>query len=308
MTTKNHDTLVRRLAMMLVKLNQGASLDPRELADEFGVNLRTIQRDINDRFGYLPLEKIDGKYRMAPAFLGQLTLKDVERFASLAGVGGLYPAGATEFMREIFDIRIESALMVKGHHYEDLAGKESVFRVLEQAIIARQTIGFSYRKDDGSKTYSGIEPYKMVNQKGIWYLAGKDGGKLKTFSFAKMERVIVSAETFVIDPSVEKTLAAEDGIWLGVTKIEIVLKVSKDVASYFKRRKLIANQVIEKELADGGLIVSCKVGHPNQVMPIVRYWIPHLRVISPEGLQAELELQLTAYVKGNAPGPYVEHF
>lgn len=304
MTVKNHDTLVRRLAMMLVKLNQGESLDPLKLTEEFGVTLRTIQRDINQRFGYLPLEKSDGKYRMAPAFLGRLTLKDVERFASLAGIGGLFPSLSTEYLREIFDNRIESALMVKGHHYEDLAGKESVFRGLEQAIIARQTISFSYRKDDGGKNYSGIEPYKLLNQKGIWYLAGKDSGKLKTFSFAKIERLMVLDETFVIDPTVDKTLIDEDGIWLGEAKIELVLKISKDVADYFKRRKLIANQVIEKELSDGGLIVSCKVGHPNQVMPIVRYWIPHLRVISPEGLQAELELQLTGYVQGNALGSY----
>jgi hypothetical protein len=76
-----------------------------------------------------------------------------------------------------------------------------------------------------------------------------------------------------------------------------VLKVDREVAGYFKRRKLIANQVIEKELEDGGLIVSAKVGHPNQVLPIVRYWIPHLRVISPEGLQAELERELTRYVE-----------
>jgi hypothetical protein len=32
-----HDTLVYRLAQMLVKLNQGERLDPQALADEFGV-------------------------------------------------------------------------------------------------------------------------------------------------------------------------------------------------------------------------------------------------------------------------------
>ncbi len=31
-----------------------------------------------------------------------------------------------------------------------------------------------------------------------------------------------------------------------------------------------ANQVIEKELEDGGLIVSAKAGHVNHVLPIVR--------------------------------------
>jgi hypothetical protein len=42
------------------------------------------------------------------------------------------------------------------------------------------------------------------------------------------------------------------------------------VADYFKRRKLVANQVIVKELEDGGLLVSSKVAHINQILPTVR--------------------------------------
>ena len=44
----NHDTLVYRLEQMLIKFNQGKKLDPHELADEFHVNIRTIQRDLNE--------------------------------------------------------------------------------------------------------------------------------------------------------------------------------------------------------------------------------------------------------------------
>ena len=75
------------------------------------------------------------------------------------------------------------------------------------------------------------------------------------------------------------------------------MKVGKEVAGLFKRRKLIDNQVIEKELEDGGLILSAKVGHVNQVLPIVRYWIPHLRIISPEALQQQIEAGLVEYMK-----------
>lgn len=82
----NHDTLVYRLAQMLVKLN------PQALADEFGVNLRTIQRDLNVRFAYLPLQKTDGYYHLDPTFLGKLSIKEVDRFAGLAGVRGLFPS------------------------------------------------------------------------------------------------------------------------------------------------------------------------------------------------------------------------
>lgn len=296
MANENHDTLVFRLAQMLVKLNQGENLDPRSLAGEFGVNLRTVQRDLNVRFAYLPLQKTKGSYHLDPTFLGKLSTRDVERFASLAGVRGLFPSLSDDFLRDIFDSRMQTALLVKGHHYEDLAGKESVFRLLEQAIVARRHVTFDYSKDGGIKSYAGVAPYKLINQKGIWYLAGRDGDKIKTFSFTLIECLRVLDSIFAPDTSVDKTLLEEDGIWFGEEKKEIVLKIAKEVAGYFRRRRLIANQVIEKELEDGGLIVSAKVGHPNQVLPIVRYWIPHIRIISPEGLQAEMETAIREYV------------
>ena len=296
MTAGNHDTLVYRLAQILVKLNQGEKLDPLALADEFGVNQRTIQRDLNVRFAYLPLQKTGGRYHLDPAFLGKLNTRDIERFAGLAGVRGLFPSFSDEFLRDIFDSRMQSALLVKGHNYENLAGREEDFRQLEQAIVARRRVAFDYRKVDGLKPYTGVEPYKLVNHKGIWYLAARDGEKLKAFAFGKITALRLLDATFAHDPEIERQLREEDGIWLGEKK-EIVFKVASEIASYFKRRKLIANQVVEKELEDGGLIVSARVGHVNEVLPIVRYWIPHIRIISPEGLQEELERALLAYVE-----------
>jgi predicted DNA-binding transcriptional regulator YafY len=300
----NHDTLVYRLAQMLIKLNQGEKLDPLALADEFGVNLRTIQRDLNERFAYLPLQKTDGRYHLDATFLGKLSTKDVERFAGLAGVRGLFPSLNDDFLRDIFDSRVQDALLVKGHNYENLAGKEQQFKELEKAIIARQQVSFDYRKTEGVKHYATASPYKLLNLKGIWYLAAVDDEKLKTFSFAKLDHVKVLDSAFGWSKAVDDRLAAEDGIWFTETQQEIVLKVNAKVAGYFKRRKLIANQVIEKELADGGLLISTKVGHQNQILPIIRYWLPHIRVISPESIQEELERALSDYLKhvGDVPG------
>lgn len=298
MTTSNHDTLVYRLAQMLVKLNQGEKLDPQELADEFGVNLRTIQRDLNVRFAYLQLQKAGGRYQLDPAFLGKLSTKDIDRFAALAGVSGLFPSLSDDFLRDIFDTRMQSALLVKGHNYEKLAGKEQLFRELEQAIVARKQISFGYEKADGQKkSYSGVAPYKLINNKGIWYLAAVDGAKLKAFSFTKIEHFRLMDASFEWDAAIDKQLVSEDGIWLSEEKQEVVMKVSRDVAGYFKRRKLMTNQVIEKELEDGGLLISAKVGHPNQVLPIIRYWVPNIRIISPESLQEEMEKGLVDYLK-----------
>ncbi len=95
---------------------------------------------------------VNGLYQLDPTFLGKLNTRDIERFASLAGISGLFPSLSDDFLRDIFDARIQSALLIKGHNYEDLAGKEGLFRLLEQAIVARRHIAFDYMKDEGTKT------------------------------------------------------------------------------------------------------------------------------------------------------------
>lgn len=294
-----HDKLAYRLSQILVKLNDGESLDPLALAAEFGVHRRTIQRDLNLRFASLNLKRVGGCYQINPAHLGKLSIEDIERFTNLAGVRGLFPKTTGDSMRDMVERNNHSALLVKGNHYEDLNGKEGAFNQLEQVISTHQRIAFDYLKPEGRKSYAAIEPYKLVNHNGIWYLAGKDGDKLKSWTFTKIEN-LQTLDTFTPDPSVHETLTKEDGIWLNAKKIEVVLKVSRAVAGYFLRRSLIAHQVIEKELEDGGLIVSCKVAHQNQILPIVRYWLPNVRIISPESYQATLEAELKAYLQGTA--------
>jgi len=285
-----------RLVEILRRLNEGERIDPKALVSDFGVNLRTVQRDLNERFAFLELEKKDGLYSINRTRLGRLTLQDVQRFAGLAGLQGLYPRLSTEMLRDILDASRQSALLVRGHNHEDLSDSEPVFRQLQAAILAHQVLSFEYRKPEGPKLVQGLRPYKLVNQGGIWYLAATDNGQLKSYAFTKIDRLLVGPDTFTPDPAIHQVLAEEDSVWLNLRKTEVVLKVAPAAAGYFMRRKLIDGQKTVKELEDGGLIVSGLIAHPNQILPIVRYWIPSVRVISPEGLQAELEGQLRAYL------------
>ena len=66
--------------------------------------------------------------------------------------------------------------------------------------------------------------------------------------------------------------------------MEVVLKVDKEVSHYFKRRNILPNQALVKELEDGGILVSSKVAFSEEVLKLVRYWIPYVSVISPVGL------------------------
>lgn len=293
---RDHDRLAARLTHILIKLNQGEELDPALLAAEFSVHRRTILRDLNERFAYLPLEKNNGRYKIAPAYLGRITFRDIERFAELAGLRGLYPALNTEFLRELFDSRLQESLLVHGHSYEEMRDHIKQFRHLQQAIIDAKVVSINYQKGDTTKTIT-VHPYKLINNKGIWYLAATDLGKPKAYTLSKINQVILEDEQFAPDESIKRMVEREDSIWLNQNKTEVILKIEPAVAEYFRRRKLIAGQVIEKELSDGGLLVSGKFGHPNQILPIVRYWIPHIRIVSPEAWQNDVESSLIKYLE-----------
>ena len=57
MSTSSFDTIAFRLSELLLRFNAGEALEIKKLADEFGVNERTIRRDLNERFNFLGLEK-----------------------------------------------------------------------------------------------------------------------------------------------------------------------------------------------------------------------------------------------------------
>ncbi|GHU34062.1 transcriptional regulator [Betaproteobacteria bacterium] len=296
MKNEEHDKLARRLTDILLKLNNGEQLDANRLAEEFSVHPRTIKRDLLERFAFLPLERNDGLFALETAYLGKLSFRDMEHFAALAGLNGLFPGLDTQFFRELFDERLSKALNIHGPAYEDIQHRKQEFQDLRNAISERRLVRFTYQKDDASKPVE-VAPYRLINHDGVWYLAASDNGQPKAYAFGKIRALEVLEATYTPDKALQILLDREDSIWLNEKKIEVVLTVGPRIASYFKRRKLIAQQVIEKELEDGGLLVSGKFAHPNQILPIVRYWLPHVRIVSPESWQEELEKGLADYLK-----------
>ena len=295
MPPSQHELLAWRLAAILQKLNEGEILDIDQLAEEFGVHRRTIQRDLMERFAFLPLEKKDGLFYLDQAYMGRLGYRDIQRFAGIAGLSGLFPSLDTAFIREFFDTRLKETFDVHGQNPEDLRHRSEDFRRLQQAIREHRRIVFAYTKPEGEKIVE-VAPYRLINNGGVWYLAATDDGQIKAYAFGKIRALNLREERFTPDNALVALLDEEDSIWLNEKKTEVVLTVAAEAAIYFSRRKLIAQQVIEKTLEDGGQIVSGKFAHPNQILPIVRYWLPHVRIVSPATWQEMLEADLKDYL------------
>lgn len=285
-----HDTLAFRLADILLKLNLGDSFTRQALAEEFNVSERTIYRDLN-RLGGIVDRLPDGRYQLAPEYCGKLKLKDLEAFAKLTGVNQLFPNASHGFLVALLDTLKQSSFLIKGPHYEQPKPNDRQFNQLDEAIRQHRICYLTY-----SDKRRILEPYRLVNSNGIWYLAATENQQLKAFTFSRISLLTVTEEGFLPRSEVHKEIEDEDDIWFSRDKTEVLLSVAPQIACYFQRRKLLPHQETVKELESGSLIISSQISHANQILPQIRYWIPHVRIISPEGLQMQMESEMREYL------------
>lgn len=289
-----NETLANRLAGILTYLNSGQKLTIDKLAEEYGTHPKTIRRDFM-RFESckLPIHKEGQQYFLEQQYLGRLTFSDIQRFAKLSGIRHLYPDLDVSFIRELLDSRSQSIYNAKGYFFEDAAEFAQLFKVFGEAIQKNQQVGFLYKDE-----IRVVEPYRLVHHHGCWYLAAVRKGELRAY---RLSRIAISHShhhllPFTPDPQISKQLENEESIWFGQDKQEIVLTIHSKVATHFKQRQLLPEQQIIKELDDGGLLISSKVVNALQILPLVRYWIPHVKIVNPEDLQEELEQGLREFL------------
>jgi predicted DNA-binding transcriptional regulator YafY len=290
-TSAEHDTLAFRLAEILLKLNRGDSFTRQELADEFKVGERTIYRDLN-RLGGIVDRLSNGRYQLAPEYRGKLNANDLASFAKLTGVDSLFPSSNQKFLLALVDPLIQSSFLVKQHHYEHPKPDDKYFKQLDDAIRQHRVCQLSY-----SSKPRVLEPYRLINNKGIWYLAATENQQLKAFSFSRISLLTVSEQSFVPKPQVMREIEDEDDIWFSRDKTEVLLTVAPQIAYYFLRRKLLPRQEMVKKTENGGLIISSQISHAGQILPLIRYWIPQVKILEPVWLQEMLENELRNYLQ-----------
>ena len=183
---------------------------------------------------------------------------------------------------------------------ENIDFHKSEFTKVNQAIANNQKICFDYKKINvrGIKQYC-IEPYSLVNKNGIWYLIGLDAGKEKTYSFKQVSNLEVLEDTFEVNETLKDKLKQSDSLYHGNQIKQIVLKVGKTVAPYFQRQALFPNQSIIRILDNGDLLLECNDINEIEVLPIVKYWLPHITIISPSHLDQKIRDVLTEYLQDN---------
>ena len=166
-----------------------------------------------------------------------------------------------------FQESLRQSIIIKGHQYENIRHRQSDFDLVTHSIEAKQTISFNYTKADGSKSHRTLDPYRLINKSGIWYLIGLENGREKTYCFTQTSQLQTTSKTYVPDVGFVEKIQNTDSISYGNQVSEIIIQISPQAAHYFLRRKLLPNQEVIRRLDNGGLLIACKNVNEIEVIP-----------------------------------------
>ncbi|MDC9821144.1 WYL domain-containing protein [Pectobacterium polonicum] len=275
-TSKKYDLLIERLCDTFGALYQGKVIDRSWLCEKFGVTERTAYRDLA-RLSHLLEEVSAGRYKLSGHLLPALHTGHLAEFASFAGVAHLFPHNDGRSLRN--QMKKGENITIHGAGSRDNRQFSELMNALDKAITARQTITCDYR---GKSRV--IQPYRLINHYGLWYLAAVDEGLLKAFELARIERPTVTDKSFCTNPAVIQELNETIGIRFG-KRLEATLWVSAHAATYVTRRPLFPEQRVVQIHPDGSLTLITEISDKHTLFRWLRYWLPDIRILSPISLK-----------------------
>ena len=245
-----------RLFQLLELLQTRPLVTGRELADELGIERRTVRRYVVtlQELG-IPIEGergVGGGYRLRPGFrLPPLMLADDEAAAVVfglvaAGRLGLATDGVEGALAKIHRVlpeavrsRVEALESTLGFTTapgttSPIAGGAAL--LLADAVRRRRRIRVRYRTFEGEESRRELSPLGLVVHSGRWYLAAHDHGRddLRTFRVDRIDDAELAESAAVTPPEgfdavahVRRSLARVPWPW----EVEVLLDLAPERAA-----------------------------------------------------------------------------
>ncbi len=255
-------------------LRERGELKTAEVARRFEVGPRQVLRDLEylrDRLDapveYDPSAKV---YRYTEAF-------DTLRFAdeklllfyvlarSLASNEHYVPVVTRELLAELEShLARDYRPLSERIHYE-LSISEGLsmenFTIACQAMVLGRRLDLGYVDAKGERSERTIEPERLINYSGRWYLVAWDllRSALRTFHLSRVERLSLSKDR-ITSPSppgrdaatVEAFLASGFGIFKGADTVRAVIRIRGSAAALVARQSWHPGQSVERGTESDG--------------------------------------------------------
>ncbi len=209
-----------RLLTLLLLLQTHGRMTARELAEEAGVSVRTVYRDIDalsaagvpvfsepgPAGGY---ELVDG-YRtrltgLTPGEASALFLAGMPGPAAELGLGALLATAELKLLAALPPGLRESAALVRERFFLDAPGwfregdQPRFLAEIAAAVWEQQSLRIAYRGRVGDRTRQ-IDPLGLVLKAGVWYAVARTEGGFRTYRVSRIEALEVLQATFQRPP------------------------------------------------------------------------------------------------------------
>ncbi|MGM0215717.1 helix-turn-helix transcriptional regulator [Enterococcus sp. AZ109] len=188
------------------------------LADEFGVSLRTIYRDLDQlsQAGipiYTTTGRNGGISLMEDFLLDRTFFTQQEQTELMMALSSLAATGFAEtqaVQEKLASLRKEDSadpLWVNFTRWgADQTQASTAFKQLKQTILNQQALKIYYINGKGKESWRTIEPLKLVFQQNQWYLFGycRNKSDLRLFRLSRILSFHVLNETFERVASIEE--------------------------------------------------------------------------------------------------------
>ncbi|MDA3054289.1 WYL domain-containing protein [Campylobacter sp. VBCF_02 NA5] len=281
------------IAIRLLKFMQfaflGESFREKDLQSEFGVDVRTIQRDLKALRAYgFEFETKNGVTHancVGGGFLDTCSLS----LARNLGVSEIFPSFGSE---EITDL-LNGVYKIDAK-FDKFAPNSTLKRDFEEicyAIKNHNILNF---------TYSGKErtakPYAFIFRLGVWYVLCDEMGVLKTFTFEKISNLDVLEQTF--SPEIKKLAQIKENKnhWFSQSPVSARLRVDNTALAYLGRKKFFITQnFIDKN--DKFATLAVTAAFEDEILNFAKLYLPYVKITEPANLQSKFEKILQDYLK-----------
>ncbi len=195
--------------------------------------------------------------------------------------------------------KLQNPFYIKPEEYQALNTDKEEIKDLHSAINNDTNIAFTFK----GKDYH-VEPYRLVNFDGIWYLYGRDieekeESDHKTWILKEIDNVeVFHGETHdTPDEAIDEDLEDAYSAHFVVDKsFEVKLKVAAEVADIFRQKNHLPRQhsTIQK---DGSLSVTSIISTYADIDPEIKSWLPHIKILEPVEYREKFKKELKKYLE-----------
>ncbi len=302
MAKKDYDKSLTRLIGIINKISQNELLDTKEYSELFSVTTRTIQKDIYVRLSSYPIVKNDkGKFKFIDGFsidksmlgtdemiLISLSLSQFDNMKYFTNI-------SDTILEKLLHAKLYNPYFIKQNQLAPINTNPLLHSKLKRVIKNQHIIEIVF----GEYIFK-VEPYKLTNFDGIWYLFAKNlnTNKMKNYILSEIKEVSdLNMHYKMTQEKIDSILKNVHSAWFeDGTAYTVIIKVNKNISHYFKQRNFLHSQEILEEFENGDLRISFEVTHDEDIDNIIKSWLPDIEVQEPKRYKKKIISELRDYL------------